>query len=103
MIINGQEYGFFYSVWAHCEYSDWLVTHQEVSIARATIQKAIIMNEAYRKVNGGPSLKADDIINLPAREFTRLDAELTRQQAEDTKVTVEAEAPKGKNARSPEK
>lgn len=103
MILNGVEYGFYYSVWAHCEYSDWLVSHQEVSIARATVQKAIIMNEAYRKLNGGPQLKPEDIINLPAREYTALEAELTRQQAEDTEVTVEAEAPKGKNGRSPGK
>ena len=25
MVINGKDYGFFYSVWAHCEYSDYIV------------------------------------------------------------------------------
>ena len=23
--INGKEYGFYYSVWAHCEFNDWMV------------------------------------------------------------------------------
>ena len=31
MIINGKEYGFFYSVWAHCEFNDWVVKNPNSS------------------------------------------------------------------------
>ena len=44
MIINGKEYGFFYSVWAHCEYNDWIVKNPKSSYASAIIQKAVIMS-----------------------------------------------------------
>ena len=97
MIINGEDYGFFYSVWAHCEYSDYIVKNPEVSMAHATVQKAIIMNEAFRKANnGGPKLTTDILFNLPGRDFIALQKTLKEQEKEDTAVTVEAEPVKGK-------
>ena len=90
--INGQEYGLFYSVRAHCRYDDYIVANQNVSITRAIIQKAIIMSEAYCKLHGGKPLKSDDIMDLPNAEFSTLMKAVAEQEAIDSRIEIETES-----------
>lgn len=97
--INGREYGLFYSVKAHCRYDDYICEHQNVSITRAVIQKAIFMSEAYCALYGGTALKSSDIMDLPNYEYAKLMQAVMEQEAEDSKVEIETE-PTEKNAES---
>lgn len=102
MLLNNKEIGFYYSVWAHCEYMDYLVAHQQVSTARAIMQKALIMNEAYIKAGyGGERLTPEDFEDLPGSAFLQIQQELTEQEKKDSAVTVETKAPKGKKTVNP--
>ena len=76
MNLNGKEYGFAYTVWAHCEYNDWIVKNPNSSYARAVVQKAVIMSKAYCDIHGGGNiLDAKDVMNLPKSVFDVLLAE----------------------------
>lgn len=101
--INGKEYGLFWSVWANCEYEDWLLSREKVSYPRAFVQKAVIMNKAYRDANGGGNeLKTKDLLSLPASELNAIMDAVTAQELLDSGRTVEAEADDQENAESPE-
>ena len=96
MLINGKEINFYYSVWAHCEYMDYVVAHKDVSVARALMQKALTMNEAAIKAGmGGDRLTVEDFENLPGSAFIEIQKEIEKQEQDDCKVTVEAKS-KGK-------
>lgn len=69
--INGKEYGFYYSVWAHCELNDWIVKNPERSYASAIVQKAVIMSKAYVKAHGGAALKPQDLCRSSGLCFHR--------------------------------
>lgn len=99
MVINGKEYGFFYSVWAHCEFNDWVVKNPTASVASAMIQRAVIMSKAYADANGGPVLSAKDVLSLPKYVFDELIAETDAAEKRDSERTVES-APSAKNAGS---
>lgn len=99
MIINGKEYKFFYSVWAHCELNDWIVKNPNSSYASAMVQKALIMSKAYADTNGGPVLSAKELMKLPKVVFDELVAEMDAAEKRDSERTVES-APAGKNAES---
>ena len=99
MVINGKEYGFFYSVWAHCEYNDWIVKNPNSSYARAVVQKAAIMSKAYHDILGeGEILNPKDVMNLPAYIFNELLAETDAAEKRDSERTVES-APSAKNGK----
>lgn len=101
MLLNGKEIKFYYSIWTHCEYMDYLVSHKEVSIPRAIMQKALIMNEAAIKAGmGGERLTIDDFEDLPGSAFEEIKAEIDKQEQVDCKVTVEAKS-KGKKTVNP--
>lgn len=103
MKLNGKEYGFAYTVWAHCEYNDWIVKNPNSSYARAVVQKAVIMSKAYCDIHGGGNiLDAKDVMNLPAYVFNELLEETDAAEKRDSERTVES-APTGKNAESSEK
>ena len=103
MVINGKEYGFAYTVWAHCEYNDWIVKNPKSSYARAVVQKAAIMSKAYHDIHGeGEIFNPKDVMNLPAYIFNELLAETDAAEERDSKRTVES-APSAKNAESSEK
>ena len=100
MLINGKEYGLIYDVEAHCEYEDFIIKHQEVGKATATIELAIIMNREYNKKNGikDPVLKRSDIAQLPFYEYKELEAAVDAQIKMDSERTVEAAPGKAKAA-----
>lgn len=102
MQINGKEYGFFYSVWAHCEFNDWVVKNPKASMASAMLQRAAIMSKAYADAHGGPVLTVKEVLELPAYVFNELVAETEAAEKRDSERTVESE-PTGKNAGSSEK
>lgn len=98
--INGKEYGFYYSVWAHCELNDWIVKNPERSYASAIVQKAVIMSKAYCKVHGGTALTPKDLADLPVYVFGELDTVLAEQEKADSERTVEVADEKPGNAES---
>ena len=99
MVINGKEYGFFYSVWAHCEFNDWVVKNPSTSLVSAMIQRAVIMSKAYADAHGGPVLSAKDVLSLPKYVYDELIAETDAAEKRDSERTVES-APSAKNAGS---
>lgn len=107
MVINGREIGLFYSVGAHCAYSDYLIKNPEDSVSSAIIQKAILMNKAWldtRKQAGETdlpkALTRDELYALPMAVLNQLADEVAAQEKADTEVTVEVAEPKGKNGKS---
>lgn len=99
--LNGKEYGLFYSVKAHCDYDDYVCEHQNVSVTRAIIQKALIMSKAYCDLHGGTPLKSSDIMGLPNSEYMKLMKAVAEQETMDSNIEIETE-PTEKNAVSRE-
>lgn len=101
MQINGREIGFFYSVWAHCEFNDWIVKNPSSSYASAIVQKAVIMSKAYNDLHGikEPPLSTKELLGLPKAVFDELQIETDLAEKRDSERTVES-APAGKNAES---
>lgn len=107
MIINGREVGLFYSVGAHCAYSEYLIKHPDESVSSAVIQKAVLMNKAWldaQKKEGNTDLPAaltrDELYSLPMAVLNELIKEIDAQEKADSEVTVETQEPKGKKAKS---
>lgn len=107
MIINDREVGLFYSIGAHCAYSEYLIKHPEESVSSAIIQKALLMNKAWleAKKRAGETdlpkqLTRDELYALPMQVLTELMELVEKQEKADTGVSVETEEPKGKNAKS---
>ena len=98
--INGKEYGFYYSVWAHCEFNDWIVKNADRSYVSAVVQKAVIMSKAYCKTHGGSSLNAKEILDLPEYVFEELAVALAEQEKHDSERTVEVAEDGQGNAKS---
>jgi len=98
--INDREVGLFYSVWAVCEFNDWIVEHPDRSYASATVQKAVIMSKAYCDVHGGKPLSVSEILNLPAYVFNELMEAVAEQEKLDSTRTVVTETVTEKNAES---
>lgn len=101
MQINGREIGFFYSVWAHCEFNDWIVKNPNSSYASAIVQKAVIMSKAYNDLHGikEPPLSTKELLGLPKVVFDELQIETDLAEKRDSERTVES-APSAKNGRS---
>lgn len=104
MQINGREIGFFYSVWAHCEYNDWIVKNPNSSYASAIVQKAVIMSKAYNDLHeiNEPPLSTKEILSLPKRVYDEIEIETNAAEKRDSERTV-VSAPAEKNAESSEK
>lgn len=101
MIINGKEIRFLYSIGARCNYEEYCINHPKVSVTRAIVNKAIIMNRAYNDANGTTDTVSErEILSLPNRELEKLAVELDEQEKADSAITVEVEEVEGKNAKS---
>lgn len=96
MIINGCEYGFYYSVGAHIDYEDFIIRNPEVGQIRANVELACIMNREYNLANGikGQELKPGDLRKLPNAVLTELLDAVQAQMKMDSEVTVEAKPSK---------
>lgn len=93
--INGREIGLSYSVWAHCEFNDWVVKNAERSYVSAIVQKAAIMSKAYCRIHGGEPLTVKEILDLPEYVFEDLAIAVNDQEKADSTRTVEVEADQG--------
>lgn len=99
--VGGKEYGLIYDVEAFLKFSDYVATNgSSVSMARANMMQMVFMSESYAKAHNTEALKSKDLMQLPVYEIKEL-LEIAKAQAlQDSERTVEAEAPKGKNAGS---
>lgn len=99
MIINGKEYGFTYTIGARCDYDDWVIQNQEnaFSFTHGIMMRAVFMNAAYVRKNGGEKLTYEMLRDLSNSEFENLLDELNKQIEQDSKTTIEAESKKAKS------
>ena len=104
MKINDREVKFSYSIGAHCDFSDWVVTHQDSSGARAQVVKAVMMHKAYLEMTGDkttPALTEKEVRGLPVYILKEMIEEMKAAEARDSERTVEVDeggAKKGKAA-----
>ena len=99
MKINDREVDFAYTVGAHCDFSDWVVAHQDSSSIHAYIIKAIIMHRAYLELTGDTTTKAlteAELRALPGYVYTELFEAIKAAEARDTERTVEVAEDAGK-------
>ena len=103
MKINNREVMFAYSIGAHCDFSDWVVTHQDSSGARAQVVKAVMMHKAYLDQTGEKvePLTEKEVRGLPVYVLKEMIEEMKAAEARDSERTVEVDeggAKKGKAA-----
>lgn len=103
--INGREVGFFYSVGARCDVSEWVIKHgglDRVSADALVLQQAVAMNRAYNDANDvkAEPLTEKELRALPVRELMKLTEVVEKQIRADSEVSIETEEVKTKNAKS---
>lgn len=90
MIIHDKEIGFLYTVGAFCDYNDYVVAHQDVSIATANLYKAEAMSRAYAKQHPEADvITVDELRDLTVYEFN--DVVEAIKQAEEAGTTRKVE------------
>ena len=105
MKINDREVLFAYTTGAHCDFSDWVVTHQDSSGAHAQIIKAVIMHKEYLAMVGDkttPPLTEKEVRALPLYEFKQMLDEIKAAEARDSERTVEVAEGGGKKGKAAE-
>lgn len=97
MEINGREVGFAWTVGAYCDYSDYVAAHEKVSVARANVRQALAMNKAYNELNDikTGALTEKELLKLPFSALTKIQKEMEKVMAEDSKTTVDIKNAKG--------
>ena len=103
MKINDREVCFAYTTGAHCDFSDWVVTHQDSSAAHAQIVKACIMHRAFLEMTGDKTTSAlteKEVRNLPVYEFKAMLEEIKVAEARDSERTVEVAESGGKKGKA---
>ncbi len=103
MVINGREVGFTWNTGAYVDYNDWIVRNSSASVARAKVQRAVLMNTEYNRINKDPESKpltVEEIRELPVYDFEALLAETDKIVERDGKRQIETAESKGKNAKS---
>ena len=100
--INGKEYGMLFSARARIASSNWLALNEATaSVDEYRLQRAVCMINAYNMANGiEETVKVDDFLDIPNREFAKLLEAEQEQYEADTKTEIEAVPKKGKNAKS---
>lgn len=101
MILNGKEYGLFWSVGARCVWERWVVKNQDAPIAEGYVMKALAMIDAYNMAHKTKEkITKEEIFNLPNREFEALIKAVDAQEKADSQVSVEVEEEKPKKDKS---
>lgn len=99
---DGRELHFFFSIGAMCDYSDFVLRNPngDVSVGRAVVRKAVLMNQAYIDANqtGEAPITEKEINALPAWAFEKLKEALDKQEEEDSVRTIEAKPKNAKGA-----
>ena len=118
MLINGTEYKFIYNVFARCELDKeckkaGYKNFQEAvnnSYPRAIVIMAVACSRGfeYAEYVKDPEykqkiLRPEELLVLPAAEFTELDVEVNAAFSAGSERTVEEAPPKKKNAASAKK
>ena len=104
MEINGREVGFAWTTGAYVDYNDWIVRNANASVVRARVQRAVIMNAEYNRINKDKDAKAltvSEIRDLPVYVTEELFALTDEIVKRDGKREVETkDDPEQKNAES---
>lgn len=99
MTINGKEINFEYTIGAYCDFMDYCAEHPDVSMARASVYKAIFMNKAYVSLHGGETITVEEIMKLPHTEILMLIDAVKAAEAAGEKRSVETKDVKKKDNR----
>lgn len=99
MTINGKEINFEYTIGAYCEFMDFCAEHPDVSLARASVVKAVAMNKAYVGLHGGDTITIDEIMLLPQTDFMALLDAIKAAEDTGAKRSVETKDVKKKDNR----
>lgn len=90
MKINGKDIHFEYTIGAFCDYSDYCAQNTEVSLARASMYKALYMNRAYAEMHeGADTVTIEEIMRLPMDDYPVMLAEVKAAEDAGKKQTVE--------------
>ena len=104
MEINGREVGFAWTTGAYVDYNDWIVRNASASVVRARVQRAVIMNAEYNRINKDKDAKAltvSEIRDLPVYVTEELFALTDEIVKRDGNREVETkDDPEQKNAES---
>lgn len=101
LTLNGKEYGLFWSIGARCKFDTWIVKNPDAPMSDGIVHRALMMNEAYVKANGGgEKLTLDMIYSLPSKDFDALVKAQEEQFNIDSAISVEAEEEKPKKAKN---
>lgn len=101
MILNGKEYGLFWSVGARCVWERWVVKNQDAPIAEGYVMKALAMIDAYNAAHGTTEkISKQEIFSLPNRDFEALIKAVDAQEKADSAVTIEVEEENPKKGKS---
>lgn len=90
MKINGKEVGFVYTVGAFCDYNDYVVKNQDVSVATANLYKAEIMSREYAKTHeGAETITVEELRGLMVYELKEVIDAIDAAEKAGTARTVE--------------
>jgi len=90
MKINGKDINFAYTIGAYCDFSDYCAGHPEVSLARASVYKALYCNRAYVQMHeGADTITLEEVMALPQDKYNELMAEVKKAEDSGSKRSVE--------------
>lgn len=90
MKIHGKEVGFIFNVGAYCDYNDYVVANQSVSIATANLMKAEIMSREYAKLHDeAEAITVEELRGLMVYEFKDVVDAVKAAEDAGSKRTVE--------------
>lgn len=101
MKINGRDVGFAYTVGVYCDFADYISANPEKTVARATLYEAVLMSQAYNRINGKPESEAlteEELLDLPKYVYDEVAAEMKKAEETGKKRTVEAQEKKEEKA-----
>jgi hypothetical protein len=103
MVINNRQVGFAWTTGAFVDYNDWVVRNQQASVARAKLQRAVIMNAEHLRIHKSKEapLTIEELRDLPVYAMEELLAETDAVIERDSKREIETKESKtGKNVKS---
>ena len=104
MQINGKELGMAYTVGAHVEWQNWIVAHQNDSLAQAKLESVMIMHKWWCQQNKIPEkqrVTREEILAQPHGIFDEMLelAEAVMKADKEQSVEAKTKNPTGAEAR----
>lgn len=99
MKINNKEVGFIYTTGVFCDYSDYIVSHPDVSTATARLYEAEIMSREYAKLHDDAEpITVEELRGLMVYEMQEVVEAVKQAESEGSARKVETEPGKKRKA-----